>query len=402
MAESGRDARLYAGLPLLREARTWAEIHIDALCHNYRAVCAHLKREGGETPVICVVKADAYGHGAGSVARALIDEGCRFFAVSCIEEGEELRGVCRRMGVDVEILILGYTRPALAERLAKLDLITTLVSAEYAYALAECAREAGVTVRAHAALDTGMNRVGLPARNEDEVETAVRDIATLMDEEGLALEGMFTHFARADEESGPLPEGMTERQLTRFLAVREALAAGGIRLFCHACNSAATIRFSARAALDAVRVGISLYGCDPSEQVILNDLLPVMRLVTLVSHIHDLPAGETVSYGGIYRAETPRRVATLPIGYADGFIRQYSGASVRISTPEGEVLAPIIGRICMDQCMVDVTDLPVSVGDRVTLFGLDPDDIRDLARRGGTIPYEVLCLISARVPRRYI
>ena len=136
MAESGRDARLYAGLPLLREARTWAEINIDALCHNYRTVCAHLKREGGETPVICVVKADAYGHGAGSVARALIDEGCRFFAVSCIEEGEELRGVCRRMGVDVEILILGYTRPALAERLAKLDLITTLVSAEYAYALA--------------------------------------------------------------------------------------------------------------------------------------------------------------------------------------------------------------------------------------------------------------------------
>ena len=156
-------------------------------------------------------------------------------------------------------------------------------------------------------------------------------------------------------------------------------------------------------ATDAVRAGIILYGLTPDVGMTLpEDFKPVMSLYSTVSQVKTISPGETVSYGGVYRAETPRRVATLPIGYADGFMRQYSGASVRISTSEGEVLAPIIGRICMDQCMVDVTDLPVSVGDRVTLFGLDPDDIRDLARRGGTIPYEVLCLISARVPRRYI
>lgn len=404
MRKNGKEARrLYAGLPIVREARTWAEIDLDALCRNYRTVTAHLRaRAGREVPVICVIKADAYGHGAGSVARALLDEGCRFFAVSCIEEGEELRGVCREMRVNADILVLGYTRPSLAKRLAKNDLITALVSTEYACELAKQASAAGVTVRAHIKLDTGMNRIGFPIRTEGEISAAIHDIAHIRALQGLSLEGMFTHFARADEEGTDEPRGLTLIQRNRFLAVREGLRALGIDgLFCHVCNSAAAIRFPAFAD-DAVRVGISLYGCEPSDALKELDLRPVMRLHTLVSHLHTLPVGETVSYGGTYSADTVRRIATLPVGYADGFLRAYSGAFVRIETREGEVRAPIVGRICMDQCMVDVTDLPVAVGDKVTLLGADPEDIRDLARRGGTIPYEVLCLISARVPRLYV
>lgn len=398
-----RARRLYAGLPIVREARTWAEIDLDALCHNYKTVKQHLaERCGKEVPVICVIKADAYGHGAGAVARALLDEGCRMFAVSCIEEGEELRRVCREVRIDADILILGYTRPSLAASLAKYDLITALVSTEYACELARHAEAAGVRVRVHLKLDTGMNRIGFSARTEAEIGTAIHDIAHLMTISSLKIEGMFTHFARADEQSGTEPEGLTAIQRDRFLAVKNGLAVLGIdRLFCHVCNSAGAMRFPSLA-MDAVRVGISLYGCEPSDVLRNPDLRPVMRLQTLVSHLHTLPIGETVSYGGTYRADTPRRIATLPIGYADGFVRAYSGASVRIQTAEGEITAPIVGRICMDQCMVDVTDKKVRVGDRVTLLGGHPDDIRDLARRAGTIPYEVLCLISARVPRLYV
>lgn len=404
MRKNEKEARrLYAGLPIVREARTWAEIDLDALCHNYRTVAAHLcERAGRHVPIIAVIKADAYGHGAGAVCRALLDEGCRTFAVSCIEEGEELRGVCREVGIAADILILGYTRPSLAPRLAKNDLITALVSTEYALELARYASKAGVRVRAHIKLDTGMNRIGFPTRTEKEISTAIHDIALIRTLGTLRVEGMFTHFARADEKATDAPDGLTRVQRDRFCAVREGLRALGINdLFCHVCNSAAALRFP-ELAEDAVRIGISLYGCEPSEAIRLLDLRPVMRLHTLVSHLHTLPAGETVSYGGTYSADTPRRIATLPVGYADGFLRVYSGARVRIATREGEVTAPIVGRICMDQCMVDVTNLPVAVGDKVTLFGADPEDIRELARRADTIPYEVLCLISARVPRLYL
>ncbi len=397
--------RLYAGLPLVSEARTWAEIDLDALCHNYRTVAKHVKDTAVRRKmptVICVVKADAYGHGASSVARALLDEGCRFFAVSCIEEAEELRGVCRETGLDADILILGYTRPTLAKRLAQNDLIATLPSAEYARSLAAEARAAGVCVRAHVKLDTGMNRLGFPASSDAEIGAAIHDIALLTRQSGLTLEGMFTHFARADEDASTAATGLTATQQKRFFAVQEGLAALGVPpLMCHLNNSAGAIRLPDSMA-EAVRVGISLYGCPPSEVLDTLDLRPVMRLVTMVSHVHTLRAGESVSYGGTYTATEDRRIATLPVGYADGFIRDYSGASVRITTKSGEVSVPVIGRICMDQCMVDVTDTDVAVGDEVTLFGSHPEDITALARLAHTIPYEVLCLVSARVPRRYV
>ena len=404
MKNKNQIKRLYAGLPIVKEARTWAEIDVDALCYNYRTVMAHLASlsPSRPVPIICVVKADAYGHGAGAVARALLDEGCRFFAVSCIEEAVELRGVCREVGVNADILILGYTRPSLAPVLAKADLITALPSAKYARELAAAARASGVRVRAHVKLDTGMNRIGFPAHTEAEISEALRDIALLSRESGLSLEGLFTHFARADEDSDLAPTGLTDVQQKRFFAVKNGLDAFGVPpLMCHICNSAGAIRLPDCLA-DAVRVGISLYGCPPSEVLDVLPLRPVMRLVTMISHIHTLQPGETVSYGGTFTASEPRRIATLPVGYADGFIRAYSGASVRIATRTGEVKAPIVGRICMDQCMVDITNTDAAVGDAVTLFGTEPCDIADLARRADTIPYEVLCLVSARVPRRYV
>lgn len=404
MKNKNQIKRLYAGLPIVKEARTWAEIDLDALCHNYRTVAEHVASYATKRsiPIICVVKADAYGHGAGAITRALLDEGGRFFAVSCLEEAVELRGVCREMGADADILILGYTRPSLAPILAKADLITALPSAEYARELAAVARASGVCVRAHVKLDTGMNRIGFPAHTEAEIGEAIHDIALLTRESGLSVEGLFTHFARADEDAELYPSGLTDVQQKRFFAVKNGLDALGVPpLMCHVCNSAGAIRLP-DCALDAVRVGISLYGCAPSEVLDVLPLRPVMRLVTMISHIHTLRAGESVSYGGIYTATEERRIATLPVGYADGFIRAYSGASVRITTKTGEIRAPIVGRICMDQCMVDITDTDAAVGDAVTLFGTEPSDIADLARRAGTIPYEVLCLVSARVPRRYI
>ena len=396
--------RLYADLPIIREARTWAEIQISALRHNYQAVLGHVNAtaEGKPPTLIGVVKADAYGHGAGSVVRTLLDEGCRFFAVSCIEEALEVRAVCEQTGIAADVLILGYTRPSLAVTLAQENLIATLPSLEHAVELAEQAQKYGVRVRAHVKLDTGMNRLGFPAHTPEEIDQTAQDILALFNRSTLQIEGMFTHFARADEDADTIASGLTKQQTDRFFAVRSALdAAGAPPLFCHLNNSAAALHLPSSMA-DGVRVGISLYGYPPSDVLNTLPLRPVMRFCTMVSQLHTLKKGESVSYGGTYTAKEDRQIATLPVGYADGFIRDYSGASVRIATASGEISAPIIGRICMDQCMVDVTDTDVRVGDTVTLFGQQPQDVEDLARRADTIPYEVLCLVSARVPRRYV
>ena len=247
-----------------------------------------------------------------------------------------------------------------------------------------------------------MNRLGFPTQGDDGIPSAARDIMATLGEDHLRVEGLFTHFARADEDTSLSPSGLTQQQIDRFFAVKSALdELGAPPLMCHLNNSAGAIRLPECMA-DGVRVGISLYGYPPSDLLDSLPLQPVMRLMTMISHVHTLRAGESVSYGGTYTATEDRRIATLPVGYADGFIRDYSGASVRIKTKSGEIKAPIIGRICMDQCMVDVTDTDAAVGDLVTLFGTCPSDAESLARRAHTIPYEVLCLVSARVPRRYI
>lgn len=387
---------LYSDLPKLREHKLYAEIDSDALIYNYKLLCAATR--GAHH--ICVVKADAYGHAADICVRVLLSAGCRFFAVSCIEEAISVRAICNNENIDAEVLILGYTDPAQAHLLCANNIIQTLLSLEYAEKLNEEARKKRMCVRAHAAIDTGMNRIGISACSEEEIFRAAVTIKHISTLDGLSLEGLFTHFSRADE-GGETSKEITRRQFDRFIAVRSILNESGIFLFCHASNSAAAIS-EGEYALDGVRLGIALYGVAPSEYIDgIADLglKPVMSLKTLICHTHTLLPGESVSYGGLYTSEVERTIATLPIGYADGFLRAYGGYAVTVSTAEGNFKAPVVGRICMDQCMIDISGLPAKVGDTVTIFGHIRDDLRELAKRADTIEYECLCLVSARVPR---
>ena len=387
--------KLYSSLPIYSRHKTWAEIDLDALRHNYRL----LRENVGSARMICVMKADAYGHGADSCTRALLGEGCDFFAVSCIEEAVALREVCTELGKHADILLLGYTLPYSAGLLAEMDIIQTVFSLEYAMALNDEAQRQGRSVRIHIKLDTGMNRLGFVAQDEESIAEATRDIADVCKLGNLTVEGMFTHFARADEM--PLGTDMTLLQFSHFERVNSLLLENGIKIpFLHAANSAASIRYPVLR-LDGVREGIFLYGARASEIADLDGLRPVMSLKTVISHIHTVKKGQQVSYGGVYTAESDRTLATIPIGYADGFVRAFGGAFVSVRTKSGGCEAPIVGRICMDQCMIDITGTDADVGDVVTLFGDDREKLYDLASRAGTIDYECLCLISGRVPRVY-
>ena len=389
--------RPYSTLPILPPRRAWAEIDLYALRENYRTLCAAVGCANRKIRPIAVVKADAYGHGAPACVRALMKEGCNFFAVSCIEEAMEVRRACGEENVDV--LILGYTDPTLAGALADGNIIQALISERYAEALQREASRAGVRVRAHIALDTGMNRIGFSAQNKAEIEETVRAIFRVRLCENLQIEGMFTHFARADEEAGVAD---TDLQADRFRTVRSRLTEGGTRIsFCHVCNSAGSLG-RLEDCMDGVRFGIALYGVCPIEKPTVL-LRPVMRLCTTVTHVHRVSDGAAVGYGGTWIAKGDRWIATLPIGYADGWLRAYRGATVTVSTESGERAAPIVGRICMDQCMIDVTGTGAREGDTVTLFGGgDSQALSVLATRAGTIEYETLCLISSRVPRVYV
>ena len=276
----------------LTPPRVYAAIDPAALTHNYRLLADRAKTAAGQelTP-IAVVKADAYGHGIRICAEALAQAGCRAFAVACIEEAVALRQVLEENGTDGTVLILGYTAPACAALLAAHRLTAALVSADHARRMSDAACAAGVRVRAHIALDTGMNRIGLAAHSPAELESAVREAADILALPGLRVGGMFSHFAEADADGDAAMQAgsRTMTQYARFAQVRDALAARGLRPgLCHICNSAAAVRFPAAhpdALPDAVRLGISLYGYGvplPDGQA----LLPVMRLCTSVVHLH--------------------------------------------------------------------------------------------------------------------
>ena len=387
--------RPYSGLPQLQNNRAWAEIDTEVLKSNYHTLCEMTPG----TRHISVVKADAYGHTAKICVEALAEAGCDFFAVSCLEEAIEVRLICDSMGKCADVLILGYTSAEQVSFLIQHNIIQTVVDEAHALALAESAGALGKKLRVHIALDTGMNRIGICARNESEALAAADTVKKLYYLNSLAVEGLFTHFAKADEEENSVMDenSYTRRQFARFNTVRMILEAQSIKLFCHVCNSAAAIRFS-EYALDGVRLGILLYGATPSNHF-KPVTHPVMSLMTSVSHVHTLPSGETVGYGGRFFAETEREIATLPLGYADGFLRSYEGFKVTVHTSNGDVKAPVVGRICMDQCMIDVTGLGVNAGDTVTVFGESCFDLSVLASLSDTIEYEVLCLISGRIPR---
>ena len=393
--------KLYSSLTELEQRKTWAEIDLEALRRNYRLLRDMVTEGNANTRIIAVVKAEAYGHGAPECVRTLLSEGCDYFAVSCIDEAVAVRAVCDGENKQADILILGYTHPSLAPQLWRFNIIQALLSEDYAVSLDRAATQANVTVRVHAALDTGMNRIGFAAHNDDEIMASTAAIMRVHGFSGLSLEGMFTHYARADEAPAGEGEDFTDLQAARYRRVCELLADRGIHIpFHHACNSAASVR-RPDDYMNGVRIGILLFGARPSDHIEL-PLKPVLKLKTVISHLHKLLPGEGVSYGGTYTADTERLIATMPIGYADGFLRAYSGAFVTVETQNGPRAVPIVGRICMDQCMIDVTDTGARTGDVVTLFGSDPKELYAYADRASTIDYECLCLISSRVTRRYI
>ncbi len=410
---------LYRPVPILppEGSRAWAVIDTRALADNYRTLVSRVRAASPATQPMAVVKADAYGHGIRPVVTTLVREGCRAFAVACVQEAVPLRGLLDELLPHEKkpmILVLGYVSPTCLSLLARQDITVAVVSDAHAEALAEAALAAGVTVKVHIALDTGMNRLGYPAHTDGEIAETVSAILARFDSAAhLIPDGIFTHFARADEDYDTeilSEDSLTRRQYDRFRAVLGGLAARGfVPRLAHICNSAASVRLPGAlpcACHDAVRLGIELYGYGVPSPDGDPTVRPVMRLETTVAHIHGLLPGETVGYGGTYSSDTPRTLITLPIGYADGWIRFFTGTQVLIHTPVGDHLAPIVGRICMDQCMADVTNLPPAARDaivcgktRVTLFGSPETPLDHLADLAHTISYELLCLITARVPR---
>jgi alanine racemase len=375
--------------------KVWAEIDLSALRHNWRTVRDRVRRASPDCRVIATVKADAYGHGAEAVSRALAEEGCDFFAVSCIREALQVR---EYLGPEPDILILGYTPAEDAALLCRNGIIQTVFSADFAASLsreAERLKTAGAlpadaSLRIHVKLDTGMNRLGFDASDAPRAAGEIAEVCALPH---LTAEGMFTHFACADVDRG---EGKSALQHERFCLVADLLQKKGVcPPMLHCCNSAGALHMP-QAYHNAVRAGVILYGMAPDGSI-LEDYRPVMTLKARVAHIHTLRAGESVSYGATFTAERDMRIATIPIGYGDGFVRRYAGASVRL--PDG-AYAPVTGRICMDQCMIAIGDSPVQPGDTVTVFGGDDGTmLEELARRGETINYEIPCILTPRVPR---
>ena len=338
------------------ERRCWAEVDLGALRHNFKLV----RERAGDAAVMAVVKADAYGHGDAVVAPLLEQEGADQFAVSGFGEA-----VClRRAGVTKPILILGYTGVQNAAALAVGGISQTVFSLEYARALSEAALRAGVAVRVHLKVDTGMGRIGFTA--DDDMERAVAEMAEACALPGLVPVGVFTHFAAADS-TAPEDIAYTRRQYDILCAAVEEMAARGCTFAVkHCCNSAGTFAWP-EFHLDMVRPGIILYGEQPSADTVLPGLVPALRLRAAVSMVKELAAGDAVSYGCTFRAPKPMRAATLAVGYADGYPRALSSrGTVSLHGRPARVL----GRVCMDQIVVDVTDIPdVKAGDAAIVFG---------------------------------
>ena len=374
-----------------------------ALGTNYRKVRELISRRSPGTRMIAVVKADAYGHGAPACVKALLEQGCDFFAVASLTEALVVHRVCAENKRQVSILILGYTHPSYAKELATLNLIQSLLSADYARELQNAAKESGVTIRAHIAVDSGMNRIGFPIHGDGEIAQAAEKIACVCRYPNLSVEGMFSHFAAADFPKGSAGADFTGTQFQRYEALKQRLKTEhAVQIpFHHFANSAASLLGRDAWLMNGARVGILLYGVDPCGACEELSLSPVMKLKTRIVHIHDLPTGEPLGYGCTFTADTPRLIATLSVGYADGFLRKYQGATVTFYHDGIAYSASVVGRICMDQCMIDVTGLPAAVGDEVVLFGNSPEELSRLSASAATIDYETLCLISSRVPRIY-
>ncbi len=368
--------------------RTWAEVNLDHLTHNFETI---RKQVGQGAKLLGVVKADAYGHGAVRVAKHLEKIGADYLAVSNIDECEELRV----NGVTLPILMLGFTPADQVERILKNDMTQALPNLAIAEAYSAAAVRACKRMKVHIKLDTGMGRLGFQC-DEAHFDESLRDILQILALPGLDVEGVFTHFCVSDEAVEDCVV-FTNIQHDRFLRMIDAVETQGhFKFRLHHCCNAGGIASYPEWAWDMVRCGIILYGTgDLAEKM---GMKPVMTVKTTVSTIKDFDPDTSISYGRRFFTTRPSRIAVLPIGYADGLFRALSG-KLRVLTPYGE--AQQVGRICMDMCMIDVTDLPqLKVGDEIEVFG-EHELIETAAKQCGTISYELLCAVSKRVPRYY-
>ena len=375
--------------------RTWAEISLNAIEHNYNVI---RNKVADDTKVCCVIKADGYGHGAVELSQIYEKLGADFFAVSNIDEGIEIR----KSGSKLPIVILGYTPVSEAENLAEYNISQTVFSLEYAKELSEKCVEEDCICKMHIKVDSGMSRIGFMCQEFPRDEYSIEEICEACCLPNLEVEGLFTHFCVSDEDA----EGreFTNKQYENFIHVRDSLKKRGVDISVVHCSNSGAIEDYPETCCDMVRAGIILYGLAPSSKLADRlDLVPAMTLKTVVAFVKEVQKGATISYGRTFTADRKMKIATVPIGYADGFIRQNAKDGYMMVNGKK---AKIVGRICMDQTMLDVTDIEdVKTGDEVVVFGTGENGeptADSLAENTGTINYETVCLVGKRVPRIYI
>ncbi len=374
--------------------RVWAEIDLDALEHNLKQIKKCLKKD---TRMMAIVKADAYGHGVFEVAKTAIENGADYLGVAWVCEAIELR----KMGITSPILLLGNSFDSVLDEIVRYDITATVSDVSFAEKLSSVAEKFNKTAKVHIKIDTGMSRIGFLSDTESARKDTCDKILKISELSGLEIEGIFSHFASADEEN----EDYTHMQYNRFLAVVNDLHNMGLIIpIKHICNSAATVKFP-QMHLDMVRAGIMMYGLYPSKSFDKNllNLIPVMSFKARVTAIKELDKGVPLSYGRTYCTEEKSKIATVSVGYADGYPRALSNAAEVVA---GGERVKQVGRICMDQCMIDVSKVNnINVGDEVTLFGKASENgvsADCLADTLDTINYEIVCGVARRVPRIYI
>lgn len=371
------------------ENRTWAEVDLDAIAHNMREIRRITDKNA---QIMAVVKADAYGHGFMETAKTLLENGADRLAVAVLQEGKQLRS----RGVTVPILILGASGPEDAEDLINFDITPNVFDYEFAKALSYEAEKKEKVTKIHIKLDTGMSRIGFVVDDGDH-EEIVDEIIKVSKLPYIEIEGIFSHFSTSDEEN----REYTELQFKRFMQVVDVLEQRGLHIpIKHICNSAGIMMYP-EMHLDMVRPGVILYGMYPSDEVDKTslNLIPAMTLKSRITLVKDVEPGRGVSYGKEYITDRTTKIATVPIGYADGYLRKIAKKGRMLVHG---VKVPIIGRICMDQCMIDVTNVHnIDKGDEAIIFGKEGITIDDVAEWLETINYEVACVIGKRIPRIY-
>ena len=368
----------------------WAEINLSNLDYNIK----NIKAKIGDREMIGVIKADAYGHGSVKVAEVLRENGCRIFAIATLQEAITLR----EAGAKEEIIILGLTPDMYADTIVKYDITPVFCDSANAKAFSDAAAKAGKIVSGLIAVDTGMGRIGYLA---DDLDYAAEDLKKVAALPNFRIRGMFSHMSTADA----FDKTYSHQQEAKYNRFYEAMTAAGIEIPFRTLANSASVMEIPSVYFDACRPGIILYGCYPSDEVDVNQLSlkPVMSVKANIVHLKDVPAGFSVGYGRKYISEKPSKIATIALGYADGYPRPYSAQAKVIVNG---VIAPIAGNICMDQCMIDVTDVPdVKVGDEVIVMGTDGKNTilaDDIAKATGTINYEITCAFGQRLPKVYV